>query len=466
MERQNNYKIEPNWLTRKTGDPFVDTGGHVIQFLQEEFPEENIFSIIERVTRIYVRNWGASIHEFFLNSKITQTQFDADKKIEENLKYFKGLLEETNDFKVGYCRVLGEKTKLFPAGRDNSMLSGSGTFINFHPAFDSGLSLSKEAIIRLFFVPLGTEKVGGRIALIDSNVDEIVARKVRKVLRNNLKDIGLGIGKGVSLSIFRNPANALFEFSGDLIGKVDDSKIEKATINVYHFTNLGKNVDVELYTFPSELFRFYVGVLKYEEFRKDWDPFIKSHYRSNKHKNTKYNLDNGRMIFLDKKQETSLPFEGKEGFQTWYNPVYDNLLKGKTLRHFFLKWIRDKKKPLDFNIIKLYQIFIRKMKKETLDKIDELAEFIIDDENQIKKRIGKLDGFSAGHALRRWLITDLMRSNYSQKNPDPLFSVEDYVQLLFPDGQFWQEVRDLILIAIYQKMHQKGIWIEEMTKKD
>ena len=39
-------------------------------------------------------------------------------------------------------------------------------------------------------------------------------------------------------------------------------------------------------------------------------------------------------------------------------------------------------------------------------------------------------------------------------------SLEDYTNYLFPDGNSWQEIRDMLIIAIYQKMHELNLNIE------
>ena len=43
-------EIVKNWEIQATGDPFVDTGGMVIEYLQKKYPEKSIFQLIEMVT--------------------------------------------------------------------------------------------------------------------------------------------------------------------------------------------------------------------------------------------------------------------------------------------------------------------------------------------------------------------------------------------------------------------------------
>ena len=140
--------------TTCTGDPFADVGGYAIKEFAERSPEKSIIDLIAEVTQIYIGNWGAKINPFFLNSKITQPAFDSKKKYDETMKNFQSLIDETADHIKGFCRITGKETKLFVAGRDNSILSGSGGFVNFHHTFEKGIMLSKEALIRFHFVPI------------------------------------------------------------------------------------------------------------------------------------------------------------------------------------------------------------------------------------------------------------------------------------------------------------------------
>ncbi len=136
--KRNIKSIDYEWLTKPTGDPFADVGGFVIKYLWSIPTCEgmDIDELIEFVTKIYVNNWDGKLNTFFLNSKITQPAFKGDRKTEETLKYFNSLLNESQDCEVGYCRISGKQGKLYTAGRDNSIMSGSGTFINFHHSFD------------------------------------------------------------------------------------------------------------------------------------------------------------------------------------------------------------------------------------------------------------------------------------------------------------------------------------------
>jgi CRISPR-associated protein Cst1 len=53
-----------------------------------------------------------------------------------------------------------------------------------------------------------------------------------------------------------------------------------------------------------------------------------------------------------------------------------------------------------------------------------------------------------------------IEKNYNDKKDEPLITLREYVGYLFPQGTNWTEIRDLILICFYQKLHEKGIKME------
>lgn len=97
------------------------------------------------------------------------------------------------------------------------------------------------------------------------------------------------------------------------------------------------------------------------------------------------------------------------------------------------------------------------MHKGTMAKIKELADFIIADssDDEIAKSITNINRQKSGNDLRRYLLklVGLYNEKHSD-NPKPLITVEEYADYLFPDGTYWNEIRDLLLIAIYQKLHE------------
>ena len=445
-------EIKPNWLINPTGDPFADIGGYVIEYLQGKFPDKSISDLIKEATYIYVKDWNNNLHSFFLNSTITHNSNKGQKGITKTLEYFNNLLEGGESALMGFCRITGQKTQLYLAGRDNFMMAGSGTFINFHHAFQQGLLLSKEALIRIFFSPLGLMQLGNNVALIQSNNASVMRFFVNLNLDRNFKDLASGISKSIQKSEFTNPANALFDFADQCIVNLKIATQDEegnlngkgVILNLYHFSSFGASPSIQLYTLPAIVFQFYKHCLR-PEFKSEWKRFVFYNYRSSKFKDAEFN--EATTEWANKKRTV-----GYNEFKTWRNQIYEKLLLGQSLRRDFLFW--SQKNSLNFKIIEIYQQSIRNMDKRTIEIIKNLADFIIKDEDSLKKSVTRLNGIKNSYGVRQFLLQQISK-NYKEGNEEVLITLEDYVDYLFPDGASWREVRDILLIAIYQKLHER-----------
>lgn len=457
-------KINNDYLTNITGDPFADTGGMVIKFLWTlpHLKDKDIMGLVDFAANLYVNKWGGKLHAFFLNSKITQAAFVGQRKIDEAIKYYKSLIDETESFKEGYCRISGRKTKLFPAGRDNHILSGSGTFINFHHNFESGLFLSKEILIRIFFVPLGLIQLSDKVAMLSSNYEKVTEFFVEKNCRENLNAISNGTAEGVLRSEFNNPANALFNFEDSylnthlksLLENEDENELLKeadVTLNLYHFTNFGASPEVIIYVLGSKVFKFYAFCNRIK-IKKDWNKFLRNNYRNSKHKGAVFNED--KEVWDSKSEMIS-----HETYKTWKNNVLENLLAGRSILGSILRW--NTKYSFPFIIVEYYAIIIRNMEKRTIEKIVQVADFIVTNHKNdfVGKKIKELYGKNGSYVLRQFLLK-LNSENYQLDAKDPLITVKDYSEYLFPDGGNWKDIRNILIIAIYEKLHKMGVLID------
>lgn len=462
-------KIETNWLTLQTGDPFADTGGLVIKYLWAlpHLNNKGIEQLIEYAANIYVNKWDGKLHAFFLNSRITQPAFKGQRKIDEAVKYYKGLIDETEICQEGYCRISGRKTKLFPAGRDNHVLSGSGTFINFHHNFEAGLFLSKEILIRMFFVPLGLVQLNDKVAMLSSNYEKVTEFFVERNCKENLNAISNGTAEGVLKSEFNNPANALFNFADSylnthliaLLNDEDEELINKTDVSLtlYHFTNFGASPEVIIHILESKVFKFYAFCNRIK-IRKEWNKFLRYNYRNSKHKDASFNEETE---MWDSKNE-NIPYGI---YKIWRNDVLEKLLNSNSILSNILRWNIDH--PFPFIIVEKYQTIIKNMEKRTIDKIRQIANFIVTNRSAdlITKSIKRLNGEKSAHGLRQFIVK-LNGENYQQNGVAPLLTVQDYADYLFPDGGNWREVRDVLLIAIYEKLHEANIVVEVPVLED
>jgi CRISPR-associated protein Cst1 len=450
--------IDYEWLTHLTGDPFADAGGYVIKYLSEKNPDKDILEFIEYIAKIYVNKWDGKINPFFLNSAITHPAFKGEAKIDETIKYYTSLLNETTSYEIGFCRITGRRTKLFKARRENSLMSGSGGFVNFHHHFQEGMMLSKEMLIRMFFVPYGSIFVGGRIAIIHSNNEDVNAFFVNQNCKANDGNIAKASSNSVLKSEYGMPANALFRFVDDMFVNrlsITTNDTKNLSLTLYHFTNFGASPELVLYKLPANIFRFY-STCQNNILKSDWQPFLMAHYTNSKHKGAKYNHSTAVYELSKKDNIEQITFND---YKTWRNSVLENLLVGKSLLQLFVKW--GIKHKFDFSIVELYQKYVWNMKKETLEKIKELALFLTNtDENAIKKSIRALDGYKNAYELRRFFLKNVVAKNYYDGSAATIITVEELIYYLFPDDISWRDIRDILLFAMYQNLHAKNIRIE------
>ncbi|PMD90539.1 type I-B CRISPR-associated protein Cas8b1/Cst1 [Siphonobacter sp. BAB-5405] len=450
-------------LTHPTGDPFADAGGYVIASLWKEpaLKDKDILGLIEYVANLYINQWNANLHAFFLNSKITQPAFDRKRKLEETLTYYRSILNETAPSKMGYCRVSGRKANLFVAGRDNHILSGSSTFINFHHGFENGLYVSKEIIVRFFFVPLGVMQLGDKLGLISSNNTIVANYYVEQLLTGpdgHLNAVGRGLSSGVARSNYGIPANALFAFVDSCLKNIKTAiyanssenvvEARNTSLSLYHFTNFGAKPEVVLYQLSATVFGFY-ALCQSITYYEIWHPFVASHYRNSKFKDAEYNQ--GTDTWVSPKEELAY-----DSYSTWRNPILERLLNGQTLVPYFKAWIRTHRFP--FQLIETYLIYINQMDKRTVQKIKDIAGFIVSrDEDSIKKAILRLNRAKYVQEVRQYLLK-LIDDNYKGGAQEPLLKIDE-VEYLFPETVSWREIRDLLLIAVYEKLHEKNLHI-------
>lgn len=108
------------------------------------------------------------------------------------------------------------------------------------------------------------------------------------------------------------------------------------------------------------------------------------------------------------------------------------------------------------------------MEKHTIEVIRRAADFIVEGDNDnIKNALGKINGAKYPHQLRSF-FTALDIKNYKHGANDPLFRVEDFTEYLFGDTANWREIRDVLLIAIYEKLHEqkKAVDVPDPTDQE
>lgn len=442
-----------------TGDPFVDLGGLVMDAL----PHTSIEDKVRFATDVYVDRWKGKINAVFLHSKITHISVSNKPKLqkERSLEYYHGMLHEDGGGLQGYCRICGHSGALFLAGRENYPLVGSGEFVNFHHYHESGLSVCKDCLIKLFFVPLGILQSGDTLAFLQIQ-DEYTAQFWQEfTILDNLDRIHRGSSQGILKSSFLNPQNTLFHFGSRLIERFEMLELPPQQLRLFRFNNFGSKPDVQIYDLPNNVFSFLKRVLK-PDLKADWTFFVKRSYVFG----NAVRYDDTAGEWFEAKKNGNVKLDEHDYAGARYNLVYGYLLSGKSILRLLCRVHKVRSFPILIAIHYLKEV--RRMRQEQIDLIRNISDRILalgQHDGDFKKVITPIEGARYAYQLRTAILR-MAKAHYKKGEPDPFVRLQDYVDYLFPDGQSWYEVRDLMLICLYEKLHELRIAPAEVSDEE
>jgi CRISPR-associated protein Cst1 len=243
---------------------------------------------------------------------------------------------------------------------------------------------------------------------------------------------------------FTNPQNAIFELLSKIILEYEENWYEmNPSITFYYFTNYNQNPDLEIIHFPDDVFRF-LAQIKTSHFFNEWKTVVRKGY-----------------IYVKKED-----MDQEEKYKNKRNQVYLHLLKNENILRYFIDF-KEKKILGPWGLVELYLMEVRKMEKERIEAIkklgDKISEYI--EKTDDTKRINQLETAKNYTSLRN-IFRFIERKMISVGYEEPLFTFDEYVNLLFPEGSWWKETLDLLLFRIYENLHQylvdkKVISVEE-----
>jgi len=446
-----------------TGDPFVDAGNLALQALAKRFPDKNIFDLIKFVSKIYVDDWNGKLHSIFHGSKITNPSIrGAERKKEETLKlYEKYLCYHDEQLPKQICRICGNKGVLIKSGRNFLCLSGSGKFVNFHHSHEEGIQLCAFCLTKLFFLPLTLIYLGSNLAIIDCNSDSLKQFWLQETFNKNFDSIGRNLSKGVLKYKYGNPINAIFNMASDIITG-NPGKLKDETLLLYHFSNYGAAPGCTIHSIPNPVFKYMNYVINH--CGKDWYIFTNRYYRIKK---SEWDGVNQYWLKSGKHPEKI----EKNDYLNNPNIVFERLIANKTilplLCRFFKELSSNHKQSFNILLADRYVMEVLKMKKEQVSLIKKIADVVYEithNEGNLKKYLTMFEGASKAYQLRHALLK-VIKQNYMRGNKEPVCRLDEYVDYLFPDGQYWGEVRDMLIIYLYEKMHDEDIKIEVDDKE-
>lgn len=441
-----------------TGDPFVDMGALVMDMLPQKSTEEKI----RFATDAYVDFWKSKLHAVFLHSKLTHISLSNKPEAQRSgsLDYYLGLMSDRKKTADGFCRICAQNGPLFKAERSNFPMVGSGEFTNFHHFHEPSLLVCKTCLIRLYFVPLGLLQGGGSLMMLQVQSKYTREYWKEEVIQKNLDKIARGSSDGILNSGFAHPQNALFDLATRMIRRFDLYDTPTQRIRLFSFSNFGATPDVSIHDLPNNVFSFLQRVMR-PDLRSEWAYFIRKHYRFRK-TGFQFEASTGDWYQVKKNSKTRMKAEEYEGNRA--NTVYDRLLSGKSILNLLRTVHKDRVFPIHISIAYLKEV--KKMRQEQINIIRNISEKIIalaqKTGNDYKHYLTPIEGARYAFQLRGALLR-MAKAQLKSEEKEPFIRFDDYVEFLFPDGQSWYEVRDLLLICLYEKLHELNIDPENIS---
>jgi len=440
-----------------TSDPFVDTGIAALCVLEnkisiDEIEIDKLKDIIDEVSELYITGkWKNQCHGMLFpnhgkmfNPSLSRNPVEIRKqKIKQYLNSLLGGISQFNEY--GDCIACGRRSSSRKINKSEFPLVGSGSFLNCFSYASDGVNICDTCLFCTQFVPIASQKVGGRILLLHSDTFKIMKYWVHDAVRNAQNQLHLNAITGLHVpENFTNPQNAIFELLSKIILDYEEDWYEmNPSITFYYFTNYNQGPDLEIIYFPNDVFRFLAQV-KTSNFFDEWKKVVRKGY-----------------VYVKKED-----MDQEEKYKNKRNQIYLRLLQNKSILRYFIDF-KEKKALGPWNLVKLYLMEVRKMEKERIEAIkklgDKISEYIKKTDDT--KRINQLESAKNYNSLRN-IFRFIERKMISEGYDEPLFTFDEYVNLLFPEGSWWQENLDLLLFRIYENLHQylvekKVISIEE-----
>ncbi len=429
------------------GNPFVDSGvcgicewlGPGVQ--PEQITREDLEQIVNDIAPIMQTDagWG-NLHSLFPNSVLTNAAYSKKNRVELLINEWKLYLNTINELnQAGDCMGCGRREANTWLSKTNVPLTGSGTLRNFFPNFAAGAGYCSACAFAIQMSPLVFMATSGKFLTLHSNSWKALrswAQACVEDVRNQQlqQDITGCFNPG-----YKNPRNGIFYMARKMAQYREMRADEYISIQVYCWTNYNQGPELEVFYMPAPVFKF-LRIVYMSKFNTAWQEIVRSGY----------------LVNWDK-------VKSEEDYKNRTNRVYENLLQGRSILGFFLR--RNARKTYgNWELLSLYLTEIRNMEQTQLEKIKQVGDLIAEciQKSESDKRLKQLERAKSYGECRN-ILRYVIRDRIQQGAPEPLFSINDYMEHLFPpsdnlDLTPWRETRDLILFRIYEKLHN---WLQE-----
>ena len=428
------------------GNPFVDAGvcsicewlGRNVQ--PEQITPKDLEQVVDDVAPMMQTNMGwKNLHGIFPNSVLTNPAYrkrDQVKLLKKACKVYLDTLHELEQ--AGDCMGCGRRTANARLSRTHIPLTGAENS-NFFPSYADGAGYCSACALAIQLSPLAFVATGGKFLTLHSNswktlrswtrlcIDDIRQQQLRQEMT------------GCYNPGYANPRNGLFYMAREMVQFQEMRTDENITIQVYYFTNYNQGPELEIFYMPAPVFRF-LRIVYQSEFKTAWQGIVQSTYVVNWSK-----------------------VKSEEDYKNRTNLVYEFLLEDRSILRFFL-YRNSRKIRGNWELLSLYLKEVRTMEQIQLDKIKQVGDLIADciKKSGRDRRLTQLERANSYGECRN-ILRYVIRDRIQQGAPEPLFSIDDYMEHLFPaNDNFaatpWRETRDLLLFRIYETLHG---WLQQ-----
>jgi len=427
----------------------VDAGITAIELMTgkswPDIQEEDFKKTAEVLVDLYLTPaWSTDLNSLFPNSSYIQYAKGYNRK-EKSREFLFELIEglENQQSPRDSCVFCGapafKRKGNSPFVKSQIPLVGSSTFTNYFPSFQNGVSICAKCALAIQFAPTVSYRAGGKPCIVSSNNPLVIQELGKEALHYIHEQKLLGAYQiketsGIFDERFRSPQNAIFHLAYKVTRLYRTKGIsgENEAITLYHIDNYNQNPKgITIYTLPNNVFRFVALLMSSPEYQASWFTLLSRYYSKSK------------------KESENVPI--------W--KVASNLIHTQLLNNQSILWAfkDDERKTLTvpFIVIERYMGLVRGMNKQRIEKIKTFADRIAEciEKSGDKKRVNALQSAKDFASFRNQLRL-ILKDWQKQGRDDPLIGFDDYIEILIPgDYAGWTEIRDLIVIRLYEKLH-------------
>lgn len=425
-----------------TGNPFIDSGIYALATKLDknisDITLEDIKIESEKLSRLYTESsWKKDMYTIFPNNVLTNPASTNKSDLNEiYLEKLNDLINSIGDVQEsGSCMGCGRRNVEEVFRKDVIPLTGSNSLVNFFSFGNSGADYCSLCALLVQFSPLIMYHCGGKMIVLHSNSQKVMKFWAKKAIRNIEVQKSSGEFEGCYNNGITRPTNAIFNIISQVIDSGRKWRNETPSFNFYYFTNYNQNPELDIFTLPTSVFKFLTEIPIDD--RINWNFIIKKSYK---------------FVKWDK-------VESDDDYKNNPNTVYNNLMEGKSILRLFYN-IKFKKTYCSWKLVESYMKEVWNMDKKRIEVIKDVGDRLSDyiKNNDDPKSLNNLERASNYNNFRN-ILRKILKNKISKGDNELLFTYDDYVNYLFPEGNMtWRETQDLLLFRIYENLHD---WLIE-----